>query len=58
MSFNYEFKLEQLEEYVRTNMGDFTRINLTNLLLSLINGDDHVEHIRDWINEYTQEEKA
>ena len=58
MSFNYEFKLEQLEEYVRTNMGDFTRINLTNLLLSLINGDDHVEHIRDWINEYTKEEKA
>jgi hypothetical protein len=58
MSFNYEYKLEQLEEYVRTNMGDFTRINLTNLLLSLINGDDHVEHIRDWINEYTQEEKA
>ncbi len=57
MSFNYEYKLEQLEEYVRTNMGDFTRINLTNLLLSLINGDDHVEHIRDWINEYTQEEK-
>ena len=58
MSFNYEYKLEQLEEYVRTNMGDFTRINLTNLLLSLINGDDHVEHIRDWINEYTQEEKV
>ena len=56
MSFNYEYKLEQLEEYVRTNMGDFTRINLTNLLLSLINGDDHVEHIRDWINEYTKEE--
>jgi hypothetical protein len=56
MSFDYEYKAEQLEEYVRTNMGDFTRINLSILLLSLVNGSDHIEHIRDWMNEYTKEE--
>ena len=59
MSFNYEYKLEQLEEYCRCNMpAGFTRSNLTNLLLSLLNGEDHLEHIRDWMNEYTKEEKA
>lgn len=56
MSFDYEYKAEQLEEYVRTNMGDFTRINLSMLLLSLVNGSDHIEHIRDWMDEYTKEE--
>ena len=56
MSFDYEYKAEQLEEYVRTNMGDFTRINLSILLLSLVNGSDQIEHIRDWMNEYTKEE--
>jgi len=56
MSFDYEYKAEQLEEYVRTNMGEFTRINLSILLLSLVNGSDHIEYIREWMNEYTKEE--
>lgn len=58
MSFDYEYKAEQLEEYVRTNMGDFTRINLSILLLSLVNGSDHVEHIREWIDEWAPAKKT
>jgi hypothetical protein len=55
MSFDYEYKAEQLEEYVRNDMGEFTRINLSIILLALLNGSDHIEHIRDWIDEYTKE---
>ena len=55
MSFDYEYKLEQVEKYVRNDMGDFTRQNVTIILLALVNGSDHVEHIRDWINDYAKE---
>ena len=58
MSFDYEYKLGHLEEYVRTNMGDFTRINLSMLLISLLNGSDYIEHIRDWIDEWAPAAKT
>lgn len=55
MSFDYEYKLEQVEKYVRNDMGDFTRQNVMIILLALVNGSDHVEHIRDWIDNYAKE---
>jgi len=58
MSFYYDHTLEQLEEYVRNNMGEFTRKNLSILLLSLVNGSDHIEHIRHWMDEWAPIEKT
>lgn len=55
MSFDYEYKAEQLEEYVRNDMGEFTRINLSIILLALLNGSEHIEHIRDWIDEWASD---
>jgi hypothetical protein len=60
MSFNYEYKPEQLEEYLQNNItSSSTTINSFAfvMLLSLVNGTDHVEHIRDWINDYATKEK-
>lgn len=59
MSFDYNYASNQLEEYIVNNCLDGQdRETLFNLLLSLLNGEDHLEHMRDWMNEYTQKEEV
>lgn len=56
MSFNYNFTEAQLEQYINNTVhGKSFPQKAKLLLLSLINGEDHLEHVRDWMEEYTQE---
>lgn len=56
MSFDYDYSEKQLEEYINNNVhGKSFPQKAKVLLLSIINGQDQVELIRDWMDEYTQE---
>ncbi len=56
MSFDYDYSEKQLEEYINNNVhGKSFPQKAKVLLLSIINGQDQVELVRDWMDEYTQE---
>jgi len=56
MSFDYDYSEKQLEQFINNNVvGVSFPQKAKALLLSLVNGSDHVEHIRDWINDYAKE---
>lgn len=55
MSFDYDYSEKQLEEYINNNVhGKSFPQKAKVLLLSIINGQDQVELVRDWMDEYTQ----
>ena len=58
MSFDYDYKLSEVEQYVNnTQVGKSFPQKVKLLLLCLVNGTEHVENIRNWIDNFSENNK-
>ena len=58
MSFDYDYKMSDIEKYVNITLdGKSFPQKVKAVLQSLVNGSEHVEHIREWIDNFAEDSK-
>ena len=58
MSFDYDYEMSDIEKYVNITLdGKSFPQKVKTLLLALVNGSEHIEHIREWIDNSTEDSK-